>query len=87
MILEKNSKEDQWKSICFWYEVNCKGQKLTEIDATWHFGILMKYIFLKIREIVTTVPNLAKHSMNMILEKISKEDQRKSICFWYEVNM
>ena len=32
------------------------------------------------------MPILAKHSKNMNLEKISKEDPRKSICFWYEVN-
>ena len=43
-------------------------------------------VFKKIREIATTVPILAKHSKNMNLEKFSKEDQRKSICFWYEVN-
>ena len=32
------------------------------------------------------MPILAKHSKNMNLEKISKEDPRKSICFLYEVN-
>ena len=42
--------------------------------------------FKKNREIATTVPILAKHSKNMNLEKISKEDLRKSICFWYEGN-
>ena len=34
MNLEKFSKEDQRKSICFWYEGNCKGQKYVK-KVTW----------------------------------------------------
>ena len=44
---KKNSKEDQWKSICFWYEVNCKGQKRSELPN------IVKYTLSKFQNVMS----------------------------------